>query len=60
MQGIYTYIPETNHVPKEHHVAAILVLLCMVLLSLVPALTPLYLYVNIIILTTTTTTTLLT
>jgi len=26
MQGIYTYIPETNHVPREHRVAAILVL----------------------------------
>jgi hypothetical protein len=25
MQGIYTYIPETNHVPKEQRVAAILV-----------------------------------
>jgi hypothetical protein len=24
MQGIYTYILETNHVPKEHRVAAIL------------------------------------
>jgi hypothetical protein len=24
MQGIYTYIPETNHVPKEYNVAAIL------------------------------------
>jgi hypothetical protein len=24
MQGIYTDIPETNHVPKEHKVAAIL------------------------------------
>jgi flagellar basal body-associated protein FliL len=24
MQGIYTYIPETNHVPMEHCVAAIL------------------------------------
>jgi hypothetical protein len=24
MQGIYTYIPETNHVPKEHCVATIL------------------------------------
>jgi hypothetical protein len=23
MQGIYTYIPETNHVPREHCVAAI-------------------------------------
>jgi len=46
MQGIYTHIPETNHVPREHHVAAILVLLFMVLISLVPALTPLYLYVS--------------
>jgi hypothetical protein len=46
MQGIYTYIPETNHVPREHRVAAILlllVLLFIVLISLVPALTPLYL-----------------
>jgi len=25
MQGIYTYIPETNHVPKEHCVATILI-----------------------------------
>jgi hypothetical protein len=24
MQGIYTYIPETNHVPREHCVAATL------------------------------------
>jgi len=24
MQGIYTYIPETNHVPREHSVATIL------------------------------------
>jgi hypothetical protein len=24
MQGIYTYIPETNNVPKEYKVAAIL------------------------------------
>ena len=46
MQGTYTYIPETNHVPREHRVAAILVLLFMVLISLVPALTPLYLYVS--------------
>ena len=46
MQGIYTYIPEKNHVPREHRVAAVLVLLFMVLISLVPALTPLYLYVS--------------
>jgi hypothetical protein len=25
MQGIYTYIPETNHVPREHCVATILI-----------------------------------
>jgi hypothetical protein len=24
MQGIYTHIPQTNHVPKEYNVAAIL------------------------------------
>jgi hypothetical protein len=24
MQGIYTYIPETNHVPREHRVATIM------------------------------------
>jgi hypothetical protein len=30
MQGIYTYIPETNHVPSEYTVAAILSLLFMV------------------------------
>ena len=27
MQGIYTYIPETNHVPREYSVAAILLLI---------------------------------
>jgi hypothetical protein len=46
MQGIYTYIPETDHVPREHCVATILMSLFMVVLSLVPALTPLYLYVS--------------
>jgi uncharacterized membrane protein len=30
MQGIYTYIPETNNVPKEYNVTAILSLLFMV------------------------------
>jgi MFS-type transporter involved in bile tolerance (Atg22 family) len=30
MQGIYTYIPETNNVPREYIVAAILLLLFMV------------------------------
>jgi hypothetical protein len=30
MQGICTYIPETNNVPREYTVAAILLLLFMV------------------------------
>jgi hypothetical protein len=44
MQGIYTYIPETNNVPKEYNVAAILSLLFMVPISLVPAFTLMYFY----------------
>ena len=35
MQGIYTYIPETNHVPREYSVSARLSLLFMVPISLV-------------------------
>ena len=35
MHGIYTYIPETNCVLREYSVAAILLLLFMVLISLV-------------------------
>jgi hypothetical protein len=46
IQSIYTYIPETNHVPTEHCVAPLLVLLFMVLISPVSVLTPLYLYVS--------------
>ena len=42
----HTYISETNHVPREHCVATILMLLFMVLISLVAALTPMYLYVS--------------
>jgi hypothetical protein len=38
MQGIYTYIPETNHVPKQYNVAAILSLHFMVPISLDSAL----------------------
>ena len=34
MQCIYTYIPETNYVPREYGVAAILLFLFMVLISL--------------------------
>jgi len=46
MQGIYTYIPETNYVPREYSVAAILLLLLMVLLSLVSVLNLLYFYIS--------------
>jgi hypothetical protein len=47
MQGIYTHIPETNSVPKQHNVTAILSLLFMVPISLVPVLTLMYFYISI-------------
>jgi hypothetical protein len=46
MQGIYAYIPETNHVPNEYNVAAILSLLFMVPISLAPALALMYFYIR--------------
>jgi hypothetical protein len=46
MQGIYTSIPETNHVPREYSVAALLLLLFMVYISLAPVLNLLYFYIN--------------
>ena len=46
MQGIYTYISETNHVPREYSVSAVLSLLFMVSISLVPVLALLYFYVR--------------
>ena len=46
MQGIYTYIPETNYVPKEYSVTAILLLLFTVLISLVPVFNLLYFYIS--------------
>ena len=46
MQGIYTYIPEINYVPREYSVAAILLLLFMVLISLVSMLNLLYFYIS--------------
>jgi hypothetical protein len=52
MQGIYTYIPETNHVPKEYNVAAILSLLFMAPMSLVRALVPMYLLLLLLLLFT--------
>ena len=47
MQGIYTYIPETNYVPWEYSVAAILLLLFMVLISLVSMLNLLFFCISI-------------
>jgi hypothetical protein len=46
MHSIYTYIPETNNAPREYIVAAILLLLYMVPISLVPALALLCFYVS--------------
>jgi hypothetical protein len=46
MQGIYTYIPEENHVPKEYIVAAILSLLFMVPISPAAALALMYFYIS--------------
>ena len=46
MQGIYTSIPETNYVPREYSVAAILLLLFMVLILLVTVLNLLYFYIS--------------
>ena len=46
MQGIYTHIPETNYVPREHGVAAVLLFLFMVLISLLAVLNLLYFYIS--------------
>ena len=46
MQGIYTYIPETNYIPREYSVAAVLLLLFIVLISLVSVLNLLYFYIS--------------
>jgi hypothetical protein len=35
MQGIYTYIPETNNVPKEYNVAAIIIIIVIIIIELV-------------------------
>jgi len=45
MQGIYTHIPETNYVPREYGVAAILFLFMMLML-LVSVLNLLYFYIS--------------
>jgi len=49
MQGVYTYIPETNDVPREYSVATIMLLLFMVLILLVSVLNLLHFYIIIII-----------
>ena len=46
LQGIYTYIPDTNYVPREYSVAAVLLLLFMELISLVSVLNLLYFYIS--------------
>ena len=46
MQGIYTYIHETNYAHMEYSVADILLLLFMVLVSLVSMLNLLYFYIS--------------
>jgi hypothetical protein len=46
MQGMCTYIPEINNVPREYTVAAILLLLFMVPISLVSASVLLCFYVS--------------
>jgi len=46
MQCIYTYIPDTNCVPMQHSVAAVLLLLFMVLISSVAVLNLLYIYIS--------------
>jgi hypothetical protein len=46
MQGIYTYIPQTIYVPREHSVAAILLFLFMVHTSLAPVLNLLHFYIS--------------
>jgi hypothetical protein len=46
MQGIYTYIPETNHIHKQYNVRALLSLLFMVPISLAAWLALMYFYIS--------------
>ena len=46
MRGTYTHIPETYYIPREYGVAAILLFLFMVLISLVPVLNLLCFYIS--------------
>ena len=49
LQGIYTHMPETNYIPREYGVAALLLFLFMVLISLVSVLNLLYFYISIVL-----------
>jgi hypothetical protein len=51
MQGIYTYIPETNYVPRKYSVAAIVLFLFMVHISLAPVLNLLHFYLVLLLFT---------
>jgi len=46
MQGIFTYIPETNYVSREYSVAGILLLLFTVFMLLGPMLNLLYFHIS--------------
>ena len=46
MLGIYTYIPETNYVPRDYSVAAFLLLLFMAIISLVSVLNLVFFYIS--------------
>jgi hypothetical protein len=46
MQDICNYIPDTKYFPREYSVAATLLLLFMVLISLVSVLNLLYFYIS--------------
>jgi hypothetical protein len=35
MQGIYTYMPETNYVPREYSVAAILLFIIIIIIIII-------------------------
>ena len=46
MQGVYIHIPETNYVPTEYSVAAVLLFLFILLIYLVSVLNLLYFYIS--------------
>ena len=46
MQGIYDYIPETNHISRAYSVAALFCLQFMVHVIVVPLLNALYFYIS--------------